>query len=387
MRRVLCLLLAVAIAQPALAAQSVTVDELEQLLVLLKAKSDGAAAKRLSELELTERASSARLERWEEEFPAKHSHSREALTALADASAFLELPAADVPSGAPPDRATQREILSEAAAKVSKALTQFPNFYATRSTTHFEDTLPHQEVRQEAQSSRGRRSMGMGGVDYSETSYEPLHRTAKTSVIVTYRDGNEVPTTQTGKKPGRAVTGLTTNGEFGPILVVVIGDALRNDVRWSHWEQGANGPLVVFKYAVPEEKSNFMVRFPNGATSDDLFPAYHGEIAVDPASGDIFRLTEVADFKAPRDDVQTALLVEYAPVEIGERVYICPVRGVALSKLPDAVGHGSEQASERAGLSTEANAPTLQTHLNDVAFTQYHLFRANIRILPEESAQ
>src|ERR1700722_15579240 len=119
MRRYLCLLLAAAIAQPALAARSVTVNELEHLLVALKAKSDGTVAGKLGELELTERATSARLVRWQAEV--RGAYSRQALIVLADQSAFLHLPFADISFEPPPDDATQKQILSEAAEKVTRA--------------------------------------------------------------------------------------------------------------------------------------------------------------------------------------------------------------------------------------------------------------------------
>jgi hypothetical protein len=72
--------------------------------------------------------------------------------------------------------------------------------------------------------------------------------------------------------------------------------------------------------------------------------------------------------------MQTAILVEYAPVAIGDQSYICPVRGVAFSKVP--VTH------EAAG--PEASAVNVQTQLNDVAFTQYHLFLSQARIVTGE---
>lgn len=377
MRRFLCLLLAVAVAQPAFAAQSVTVNEVEQILASLKGKSDGTTAKRLSGLELTERVTTTRLESWEAEIPAKHSRSREALLALADASAFLDLPAADKSSEAPPDISTQRQIVTLAIEHVNKTATVLPNFYATRATTHFEDTMPQQELIQEAPTTAGKRQMSVSGVAYRNTAYEPLHRTANFSVIVYYRDGNEITDSQGRKTPKNGKAGLTTEGEFGAILFVIVGDAVHGSLKWGHWEQGASGPLAVFSYAVPEGQSHYLVEFPNKQGMEKVYPPYHGEIAVDPASGDIYRVTEVADFKPPNDKMQTSIVVEYASVTIGARNYICPVRGVALSRFPVP----SEDVPARIGV------PTVQTFLNDVNFTQYHLFRAESRILPAGSAQ
>jgi hypothetical protein len=109
------------------------------------------------------------------------------------------------------------------------------------------------------------------------------------------------------------------------------------------------------------------------AKGQPLYPAYHGEIAVDPASGDIYRITEVADIESAVNGVECAIAVEYAPVEIGDRMYVCPLRSVALSKVPGYLDHGL----------AKGEATPLQTHLNDVAFTEYHLFRAETRIVPQ----
>ncbi len=65
--------------------------------------------------------------------------------------------------------------------------------------------------------------------------------------------------------------------------------------------------------------------------------------------------------------MRAAILVEYAPVEIGNRTYDCPVHGVAFSKVPIAAAKG--------------DAVEIQTQLNDVVFTNYHLFGSEARIV------
>ena len=52
-----------------------------------------------------------------------------------------------------------------------------------------------------------------------------------------------------------------------------------------------------------------------------FYPAYHGEIEIDPATGEILRLSEVAD-PAPAQAMRAAKAVEYAPVKIGDQSYI-----------------------------------------------------------------
>ena len=84
--------------------------EVEQMLRSLRDKPDGEVATTIANLELTERASSLRLAQWQAEFQGKQT--REALLALADASAFLELPSEEIPQIAMPDDAERKQILS-----------------------------------------------------------------------------------------------------------------------------------------------------------------------------------------------------------------------------------------------------------------------------------
>jgi len=102
-------------------------------------------------------------------------------------------------------------------------------------------------------------------------------------------------------------------------------------------------------------------------------PAYHGEIAVNPADGSVLRLTMVADLKPDDPVVKADLMVEYGPVELGGRTYICPVKSVALSL---------DHILYRTALSTAAAALAApQLRVNDELFKQYHLFRGDVHIL------
>jgi hypothetical protein len=104
-------------------------------------------------------------------------------------------------------------------------------------------------------------------------------------------------------------------------------------------------------------------------------PAYHGEIGVNPADGSILRLTMVAELK-PDDPVTEAdILVEYGPVEIGGKTYICPLKSVDLVRFA-VVG------TVRSDTTTLYFPGFLKTQVNDNLYKQYHLFRAEIRILP-----
>ena len=364
--RLLVLMLLVAFGSSASAGTRVTVRDAEQLLQSLRDKPDGKVAERIASLELTERASSLRLSQWQAELPGMQT--REALLALADASAFLDLPSEDIPKMPMPEASEQQKILSRTVEYVKTTIHKLPNFSARRSTTHFED-LP-----------KPGNSTLWGSLENPVDGPRLLRVLDRSSTVVTYLDGLDVVDAEDktnagvrkGKKSHSPGMRLTSSGEFGPILSVVIGDAIHGQVRWGHWEQGAAGPTAVLLYAVPEANSHYAVALAKiGDEGKSQNPAYHGEIAVDPADGSILRLTIVSELNEPRKTFKSIIVVEYGPVTIGDRLYICPTRSEALSKL-------TESSTEADGV---AHVRFL-TYLNDVSFTDYHVFRAEVRVLP-----
>ena len=124
MRRLMLLFLLIGSALPSLAARRITVDQLEQIVSAEHSKPDAKAAQRLYELELTERMSTARLARAKVNLPGPTS--RQALLAIADASAFLDLPAADIPANPTPDREAQTSMLALTLDYASKAISALP---------------------------------------------------------------------------------------------------------------------------------------------------------------------------------------------------------------------------------------------------------------------
>jgi hypothetical protein len=365
-------LLLIGTAIPAFAAKSVTVKQFSEWVVAEHGKSDAKVARQIHEMELSERAGAAELEQWQAALPG--AHTRNTLIALTDASRFLAPNAAEIPQKAEPDLVAQQRMLSMAVEYVSRTLPKLPDFSATRQTMHFEDN-PAQRMMEQSSGVRSfaqGRENGVSGTIPRIVPAEPMHFVEQSSVIVAYRDGLEV---DDGRNSSRAKAeageGFTTSGEFGPILSVVVGDAVHGDVRWGYWDQESAIIEAVFRYAVPEQGSHYAVALPAARQMVTMTPAYHGEIAIDPATGNILRLTAIADLEPPYQQVQVEIMVEYAPVEIAAKTYICPVKGVAVSRIPVAED------------SIDAKHPApVETRLNDVSFRQYHLFRAETKILP-----
>jgi VWFA-related protein len=380
MRRLIILAFLVFLALPAFAVKRITVAQLEQVLATAHASSDAVVAEQIAGYELTERLSAIRYARLSAALPGEKA--RQALLALADSAEFHSLPPDDIPTTAAPDFAEQRRMMSLVVGHVTKAVHQLPNLFATRATTRFED-----------------RPQG-------EYGYLPLHVVGNSRRTVLYRDGQEMVDAASGKS-GSAEQGLVSWGEFGPILSTVLLDAAQNKLAWSHWEQGANGPLAVFAYAVPEQKSHYWVQFccttgivtgiqyskaglsGVGANYAPILenysetprvlrekPAYHGEIAIDPGTGAILRMTADAELPLGVKLTRAAIMVEYGSVEIGGKSFICPERSVALSLI--------RYAHATKGAHSILDHDPLMTLVNDVTFEQYHRLGAEARILTVE---
>jgi VWFA-related protein len=351
--------------QPNLAAGRVSVEQLEQLLNGLRGKSDRDVAHLLSSLELTERLSETKFSSWIADL--RGAKSREALVALADASAFLAPPGAEIPAKPPPSASEQREMVSLADAYLNEAIPKLPNFFATRTAVRFEETPLHDQPG-------------------STIEYQPLHVVERSKERVLYRRGHEVVDTEGAKlaKQKASEPYLATNGTFGPILGAA-SDAIvtSTDFGWSRWERDADGVRAVFRYAIPQEKSQFRIGYcclpdGEGKNSFQTVQGYHGEITLDPGTGAILRLTMEADLNEALPIVRSEVLVNYGPVDIGGKTYICPVKSIALWRSRTV----SLLALTDWGDSFRSYGP-FATMLSDLTFDEYHIFRAESRVLTD----
>ena len=157
---------------------------------------------------------------------------------------------------------------------------------------------------------------------------------------ITFQDGKEVTDGSIRHKrcQSERTIGLESRGEFGTEAAVVLMDVEKGSIAFDHWEQSMAGPAAVYRYSVPRESSHYEV---TNACQDHVSfhdtPGYSGEIALDPKSGAILRMTLVAESK-PGDPVShVASVIEYGPVVLGNHRSICPLRSLDLH------GRGSER--------------------------------------------
>jgi len=160
----------------------------------------------------------------------------------------------------------------------------------------------------------------------------------------------------------------------------VIVDTAHGHLKWGRWEQGAGGAEAVFRYVIPKDSSQFYqvtlccLTDMEGSRVFQSITGYHGEIAIDPATGSILRLTVEADLEPDLPLNRSDVMVEYGPVEIGGKTYICPLHSVSISR-----GRTLRRLQDW-GEAFSTYGP-FETMLNDVSFSDYHVFRSESRML------
>jgi len=324
-------------------------------------------AKQLGKLQLTERLSTPRLENLQASLPGEKS--RQALLVLADTSAFLSLPAAEIPKLASPDREMQSKILSKTTDYIRQTLPRLPNFIVSRNTARFENL-----------------KVDYVGGAVAVVEDQPFHFTNTFKETVTYRNAEEKVILSPNRPEHQR--GLYNLGVFGPLLQIVVTDIFSGKMGWGHWEQGRGGTIAVFRYSVPQDRSHYHVKYccfsnTNSWHIFETLPSYHGEISVDPNSGAILRLTIQTDIPPDHPIYRADLLVEYGPVEIAGQPYICPTKSVSIARAMNRVNVQQGQCVDY-NCRPDAYVYPKNTAVNDTVYHSYHVFRSEMRILPAE---
>ena len=296
MRGLILIAMFVASAFPAFAAHRITVGQLHTILVEQKktSKRDEEVARQIGGLELSERLSPFRLSQFCAELQ-PGPKTVLALTILGDLSAFLDLPADELPSVSQPDFVARKAMLGATVKYEANNIQRLPNFFATRTTRSFDDS-PTVPINFGVPPLRG-----------------GLHFVDRIDQEIAFRNGREElsgSTLESGSKQSRSSSprGLSSWGEFGTLQAIILADAAKGELKWSHWERGASGVEAVFDFAVPQSASHYLVdyccvRKSEGPDPDHPYirrdatanaykatPAYHGTVSLDPLLGQFYAL-------------------------------------------------------------------------------------------------
>lgn len=361
--RLMCIALFAWVALAAFAQKRLTIDQLQAKLTAAseRHKPDAEIARQIATMELSEQLTEASLERLNLRL-APGAQTTKALAFLADRSAFLDPPVAELPGTAAPDSAAQQRMLDAARYYVARTLPRLPDFLATRTINRYDDSP---------------QTPAKGGWPVRAG----MHLAGTSSREISVRDETKSQAAKERSVASQEQNGLSSWGEFGYLPRVILSDTLQGTVTWSHWEQTAAGMAAVFHYAVPRSASHYEVigSFTHGSSvhfdeqhwNDSPFrttPAYHGSLWVEPATGTILRVSIEVDANDINLFRQMAVMVKYAPVQIGGREFICPVKSLA-----------SQLSIVDVNL-VLGDGPT--EWLNVASYTNYHRFASTTRILP-----
>lgn len=351
-----------------------TVAELKHFLSATQGAKDKHLAEQIYNLKLTERLSDDNLARLGKFLPGPKS--QQALIAIADESAFLRLPESEIPTRPAPSLEEQAALLARMKDYVTRTIHKLPDFYAKRTTTAYMGTptaIPsaaYEEI------------FGRWGLFHNQR----LALGLKTAVTVLYRNGVDTYADERERVRKECPSGplAISTGQFGAIFGLLPAIIANDKLTWDHWEEIAEEYQAVFRYSIIlpyQEALNcpVEVRVPPGQYE------YHGEIAIRPQDGTVLRITR--DFRSMLDQfgygsamTEVDTMVKYGPVEIGQVIYICPIKGVFLGIGPQLAMPQKlrEEFDRRFGLEGD---PVTES-VDDVGFQNYHLFRGNMHILP-----
>ena len=355
--------------QPRVPTKRVTVQELEQMLEAGSEENDGELAKQLARLELSERLSSSRLSLWQNRLRGKKSKA--AFAALADSSAFLDPPQAEILPDPAPDLEAQRLMLLRTVKYLHEVIPKLPDFFATRTTTEYDQLSPKE-----------------GDTWKTALADQTLREAVTEKATLRYRNGHEEQDVEK-KTDGRGTKKKDLNfiGVFGPILGSVLVDATAADSKliWGRWAEGERGREAVFRYVVRGDNPRYTLVHCClvGGKVFRVSTKYLGELAIDPETGAILRLTMESEPGWIREPnlqpvlpvKDASMMVEYGPVEIAGRKYVCPRRSVVVMRARNI------RTLTVWGQTFDIYAP-YETLLNDIGYADYHKFGSEARMLP-----
>ncbi len=286
----------------------------------------------------------------------------EQLALLATASVLRDPPRPEQPDLPFPDAAQQMEWIDRVVAFANGNLRRLPDFLATRVT----------RVRQCSSSVQAE----------ARATHDRLHPVGEFHREIAYRNGREEQ--ESGTREDEAGARLTEGGrtlsswgEFGPVLTTVLGDAFAGSVRFLRWDAQRDGSLAaVLHFAVPRVASHYLVDFCCYQVDEESAwlkfrdtPGYHGDIYFDPQLGTIVRMRLETDLQETDPVAASGIAVDYGPVQIGGKEYICPIKSVAILTV-----HNLEMK--------KIDGEGLMTHLNETRFLGYRRFGSTTRVLP-----
>lgn len=229
-----------------------------------------------------------------------------------------------------PNTAEQQRILDKLRHNASRYLENLPNFVCSRVTEQYQAGKKPEKWKQ--------------------------RDTLQAKLIFNQGKENQTLELVNGKpvRPGHFVNQpLETAGEFGDLVSKVLDANTSAQISWNRWEELGGHQLAVFEYVVDQQHSTLSVGLGGVATT----VPYRGLIYADPETGQLWRITSSPfDIPAEMATKSVTTVIDYGPVDIGNRHFVLPVTASVLLDTGE------------------------KNILNKVSFNQYRKFEVEAKI-------
>jgi len=156
--------------------------------------------------------------------------------------------------------------------------------------------------------------------------------------------------------------GISDFGIFGGVMRGIFRPASKANISWFENDTLGKATVQVFKYRVAKENSNFSLR---ASSMEVTFVGYHGMVYIDSGTGEVRRITQIADDVPKGYPIyETLVSTDYDYVSIGGQRYLLPIGAQVVLR----------ERNHRGKL-----------ELNQIQFTDFHRFRSTSRILTDSS--
>jgi len=328
-----------------MAANKISVDELKQNVasMLSAGKDDEQISTWLKDVELTEQLPPA--DRKALAHSLQGPRCTEQLLYLDGRSAFLEPPAADLPSEPAPDAAAQKAILDTALDFAEKSNAQSPHLTVTRLSARFQDSTVNT-------------SSSPGLVMNANYPYAMLSDARPEMVEI---DKGVEKTAPSKAKTHWGSNGLISEGDPTPGISALLQSAVASGkIDWLRWELSDGKKLAVFNFAVEKKKSHYNVNyccFPQTDTASSVATpgtfspspgqiqsvtswkpfkktvGYHGRFYIAPDTGAVVRVLLIADMKTSDFVRQEATRVDYGTFSVDGKEFRLPVNSYIFNDI------------------------------------------------------
>ena len=131
----------------------------------------------------------------------------------------------------------------------------------------------------------------------------------------------------------RTIGGSTSTGDFGTMMLQIFERATEARFEWNRWATLRGRRTMVFDYHVSQARSQWHITYDR---TEDIVPAYSGEVFVDKQTHAVTRITLVAEQIPSSFPVKKAdTTLDYDYQELSGRTFLLPMKSTTFMSAND----------------------------------------------------